>query len=79
VNISRLFQGPGGILFISLSMGFATLITMTSGGYVAVITRGTADPLRAGFFLLLLPGVIGLLGAALALRIGVRRLETLVR
>ena len=79
VNISRLFQGPGGILFISLSMGFATLITMTSGGYVALITRGTADPVRAGFFLLLLPGVIGLLGAALSLRIGVRRLETLVR
>lgn len=79
VNVSRLVQGPGGILFIVLSMGYATLITVTSGSYVGMVQRGMVDPVRGGLMLVVLPALIGVLGSAISLRIGVRRLEELQR
>lgn len=78
VNVSQLVQGPGGILFIVLSMTYATILTGFCSGYVYAEARGTINVLRQTA-LLVAPIVIGLILAASSLKLGLNRLEALQR
>jgi hypothetical protein len=77
VNLSRLVQGPGGILFIILSMAYATVLTGSASAFVWFLERGSMPVADAGLRFLVPPIALGILIAGLALRIGVRRLERL--
>jgi hypothetical protein len=78
VNVSQLVQGPGGILFIVLSMTYATILTGFCSGFVYAEARGTINVLRQTA-LLVAPIVIGLILAASSLKLGLNRLEALQR
>ncbi|MDE0882499.1 MAG: hypothetical protein OSB21_07895 [Myxococcota bacterium] len=78
VNVSQLVQGPGGIVFIVLSMTYATLLTGFCAAYVYAEARHTLTPLR-GLLMLGAPLLIGLLMAAAALTVGLKRLQRLER
>jgi hypothetical protein len=77
VNLSRLVQGPGGILFIILSMAYATVLTGSASAFVWFLERGSMPISGAALRFLAPPAVLGILIAGMALRIGVRRLERL--
>ena len=78
VNVSQLVQGPGGILFIVLSMTYATILTGFCSSYVYIEARGITTLTRQ-IALLGLPILIGLVMAASALKLGLNRLSALQR
>jgi hypothetical protein len=73
VNFSQLVQGPGGILFIGLSMTYATVLTGFCASFVYMQARGVQTAQSAAM-LLGIPAIIGILLALMALRVGLDRL-----
>ena len=78
VNVSQLVQGPGGILFIVLSMTYATILTGFCSGYVYADARDMVTTTRQ-IALLGMPVLIGLVLALSSLKLGLNRLSALQR
>ena len=78
VNVSQLVQGPGGILFIVLSMTYATILTGFCSTFVYFQKTGRFSE-WANIAVLTAPTLIGLVLAFAALRLGLTRLERLQR